>query len=194
MKYEEKILTSERILECFQELAGKDSYSAFDKIYNHYYNKLFRQALFYMKHPDEAQEIVADVFIALWQTRKILDKVRDPDAYLFIALKHARSKYISKYYCEKHELLTDELPDILSDSSTDLSLVNTEMTQKYQSALSKLPPRCAEVFRLVRIERKKYSEAAEILNISVKTVDNQMNKAVKILYSELKEHLFSIFF
>ncbi|MCC8146799.1 MAG: sigma-70 family RNA polymerase sigma factor, partial [Bacteroidales bacterium] len=149
---------------------------------------------YYLKAPDDSREIVADVFVALWQTRKILDKVQDPDAYLFIALKHARSKYIGKKYKERPELLTDELPDTFSASLSDSSLLDNEMSEKYQHALSKLPPRCAEVFRLVRREKKKYSEAAEILGISVKTVDNQMNKAVKILYAELKEHLFSIFF
>jgi RNA polymerase sigma-70 factor (ECF subfamily) len=141
-----------------------------------------------------AQEVTADVFVAIWQARKILDKVDNPDAYLFIALKHARAKYVEHRYQNRQELLTDQLPETTSETKTDSGLLDNELQEKYRAAFEKLPPRCAEVFRLVREEKKKYAEAAELLNISVKTVDNQMNKAVKILYSELKEHLFFAFF
>jgi RNA polymerase sigma-70 factor (ECF subfamily) len=177
----------------FRQIANHDSHPDFQFVYNHYYNKLFRQALYYLGNPDAAQEVTADVFVALWQTRKVLDKVENPDAYLFIALKHARAKYVERYYQNQHELLTGQFPETYSDT-TDSDLLDEELQEKYRTAFQKLPPRCAEVFRLVREEKKKYAEAAELLNISVKTVDNQMNKAVKILYSELKEHLFSAFF
>ncbi len=184
-----------KILEHFLEVSHNNSQASFRIIYNHYYNQLFRQALYYFEDPDISQEIVSDVFVALWQSRKILHRVEDPDAYLFISLKHARSKYIRQHYREKQELFTDSLPHTYdAGEGADSDVLDKEAEAKYQEALAKLPPRCAEVFRLVREEKKKYAEAAELLGISVKTVDNQMNKAVKILYSELKEHLFSAFF
>jgi RNA polymerase sigma-70 factor (ECF subfamily) len=182
------------IREHLRRIALHDSHPDFQIVYNHYYNKLFRQALYYLDNPDAAQEVTADVFVALWQTRKVLDKVEKPDAYLFIALKHARAKYIERHYQNQNELLTDQLPETPLDTNADSDLLDEELQEKYRAAFLKLPPRCAEVFRLVREEKKKYAEAAKLLNISVKTVDNQMNKAVKILYSELKEHLFSTFF
>ncbi|GHU81094.1 hypothetical protein FACS1894145_8050 [Bacteroidia bacterium] len=97
-------------------------------------------------------------------------------------------------WLNQNELVTDQLPEIAFDKETDSDLRNEELQEKYYEACRKLPPRCLEVFRLVREDRKKYAEVAELLQISIKTVDNQMNKAVKILYSELKEHLFSAFF
>lgn len=180
-----------------KEIAESDCPDSFRLLYNHYYTKLFRQALYYLNNNlDYAQEVVADVFVALWQSRKILDTITNSDAYLFIALKHAAARYVEKNYRKKTELLIENLPDTNYNSSdeTDFDIVDVELQKKYKQALEKLPPRCAEVFRLVREERKKYSEVAEMLGISPKTVDNQMNKAVKLLYEELKENLFIVFF
>ncbi len=172
------------------------SSQCFRKVYNHYYDRLLRQAMFYLNNNFEsAQEVVSDVFVALWQGRKVLHQVNNPDAYIFIALKHAAARYVEVHYKKNRELLTENLPDIhASDSISDSDIVNQELKEKYKAALKELPPRCAEVFRLVREEGKKYSEVADILGISIKTVDNQMSKATKILYEELKENLFSIFF
>lgn len=187
----------EDILVFLKEISQSESSDSFRKLYNHYYNKLFRQALFYLNNnPDYAQEVVSDVFVALWQSRKILDTITNPDSYLFIALKHAAARYVEKNFKDKTELLTENLPDTDSrtENDSDFDLVDTELQNKYKEALDKLPPRCAEVFRLVREERKKYSEVANILGISTKTVENQMNKAIKMLYEELKENLFAVFF
>lgn len=187
----------EDILQFLHQISESDCPESFRLLYNHYYKKLFRQALFYLNNnPDYAQEVVSDVFVALWQSRKILDGITDPDAYLFIALKHASARFVEKNYKRNTELIIDNLPETDYNNSdiTDFDIVDTELQKKYKEALDKLPPRCAEVFRLVREERKKYSEVAEILGISPKTVDNQMSKAVKILYDELKENLFIVFF
>jgi len=179
-----------------KKISDNDCADSFRTLYNHYYNRLFQQALYYLNnHPDYAQEVVSDVFIALWQGRKVLKNVTNPDAYLFIALKHAAARYIEKNFKQKPELLTENLPDIQATGErSDQELIDRELWEKYKEALNNLPPRCAEVFRLVREERKKYSEVAEILGISTKTVDNQMNKATKLLYDQLKENLFTVFF
>ena len=186
----------EHILTYLKTLSQRDDVESFKKLYDHYYNRLFQQALYYLNNNcDRAQEVVSDVFIALWQGRKVLDRVTNPDAYLFIAIKHAATRYIEQHYKKERELLTENLPDIYStESSSDTGLREEELILKYKQALESLPPRCAEIFKLIREERKKYSEVAEILGISVKTVDNQMNKAVKLLYAQLKENLFFIFF
>ncbi len=185
------------ILSSLKEIAETDCPDSFRLLYNHYYQKLFRQALFYLNNnPDYAQEVIADVFVALWQSRKILDTITNPDSYLFIALKHAAAHYIEQNYKKKPELLTENLPDAdcSNADTTDFNLRDKELQERYKAALDKLPPRCREVFRLVREERKKYSDVATILGISTKTVDNQMNKAIKILYEDLKENLFVVLF
>ena len=181
---------------CLKKISDNNCTDSFRFLYDHYYNRLFRQALYYLNNnPDYAQEVVSDVFIALWQSRKVLKNVSNPDSYIFIALKHAAARYVEKNFNHAHELLTENLPDInIADNKSDNDIIEKELRKKYREALNNLPPRCAEVFRLVREEKKKYSEVAEILGISPKTVDNQMNKAVKLLYEQLKDNLFAIFF
>ncbi len=181
------------ILDHLLLISEEDSHSSFQIIYNHYYHKLFRQALSYFTDPDIAQEIVSDIFVSLWQARSVLNKVKNPDAYLFIALKNARAKYVARNYNERNELLLEQLPETNSVTDAEIDLIHTELQKKYLDAVNNLPPRCAEVFRLVREEKKKYAEVAEQLQISTKTVDNQMTKAVKLLYAELKDHLFLFF-
>ena len=180
-------------LALIRNIAQHDSHSDFRAVYNLYYKRLFRQALYYFPNPETAREVVADVFVSLWQSRKILDKVKDPDAYFFISLKHTCSKLVEKRTTSLSFTSLDDLTEWKEDHLSDRLLVDHELQTKYKEALKKLPPRCAEVFRLVREEKKKYAEVAELLNISPKTVDNQLNKAVKLLYSELKEHLFCLF-
>ena len=188
--------TRDNINDCLKNISESDCSGSFRIVYDHYYKRLFRQALYYLNNnPDCAQEVVSDVFVALWQGRKVLKNVTNPDAYLFIALKHATARYVKKNFKQSHELLTENLPDIqTADNSSDKDLIEKELQAKYKEALNNLPPRCAEVFRLVREEKKKYSEVAGILGISPKTVDNQMNKAVKLLYEQLKDNLFLFFF
>ena len=184
------------INDCLKNISEIDCSGSFRIVYDHYYKRLFRQALYYLNNNyDCAQEVVSDVFVALWQGRKILKNVANPDAYLFIALKHATARYVEKNFKQNHELLTENLPDIhYADNKSDNDIIDNELQEKYKEALNNLPPRCAEVFRLVREEKKKYSEVADILGISPKTVDNQMNKAVKLLYEQLKDNLFVFFF
>ena len=181
---------------CLKKISDSNCADSFRILYDHYYNRLFRQALYYLNNnPDYAQEVVSDVFVALWQGRQLLKNVSNPDSYIFIALKHAAARYVEKNFKQNHELLTENLPDIhTADDKSDNNLIDKELQNKYEEALNNLPPRCAEVFRLVREEKKKYSEVAELLGISPKTVDNQMNKAIKILYEQLKDNLLVLFF
>ena len=135
---------------CLKKISDSDCSGSFRTVYDHYYNRLFRQALYYLNNnPDYAQEVVSDVFVAIWQGRKVLKNVTDSDAYLFIALKHAAARYVEKNFKQSHELLTENLPDIYSaDNKSDSELIDKELQEKYKEALNNLPPRCAEVFRL----------------------------------------------
>lgn len=187
-----KILNPEQIQSHLLQVALNDSHEDFRILYDYYYPRLFAQAYSFFNDSETAREVIVDLFVGLWQSRKILNKVQNPDAYFFIALKHARAKYIEKNITKNQNLLIDQIPDSITTVSSDSLLIEKELDEKFQHAFAKLPPRCAEVFRLVRQEKKKYSDVAEIMGISIKTVDSQMNKAVKILYEELKEYLFCV--
>lgn len=134
------------------------------------------------------EDLAQEVFIRLWQKRNQLNITHSIGAYLRRmaineALVHIRKN--KKYHI-------DELNPTLHDSSEDGSeeqFLYGELKQHITLAIDMLPPRCRTVFQLSRFEELTYREIAEKLDISIKTVENQMGKALKILREKLKGYL-----
>jgi len=138
---------------------------------------------------DAAKEIVHSVFIRIWEIRYEFDWDKPTKSYLFASvynrsLNYVRNnkKFMSHEEASLHNLRTDE-----TVYSNDLE--TAELQSRIKSAIMRLPEKCREVFELSRFENKKYSEIALHLNISVKTVESQMSKALYILKEELKDYL-----
>ena len=82
-------LQHDSINDYFYLIAKEDCFLSFRLVYNHYYSKLFNQAIRSLHDPDSAQKAVVDIFVSLWINRKGLDKITDPDAYFLLSLKNA---------------------------------------------------------------------------------------------------------
>lgn len=138
-----------------------------------------------MKYEEWAQEIVLDVFMKLWEQRARLPEVNNIEDYCFILTKNASLNYLEKE--NRHSTLSSEqLPELSgqADSPED-TLISEELFARYVKALDRLPERCREVFIRLREEKQSYAQVAEELNISTKTVDAQLQKAL----TRLKEAL-----
>lgn len=159
----------------------------FKALYNLLYDRFFRIAFYFVKQDYLAQEIVLDVFMILWKKRADLPKLKSFDNYSFILLKNTSLAYLSK---RKTETITIEEAVLTEDSeSTPIDkLLNEELLLVYIRALEELPPRCREVFILIREKGYSYKEAADKLQISPKTVDAQLQKALSKLKTQLKEY------
>ncbi|MBV7532391.1 RNA polymerase sigma-70 factor [Chitinophaga sp. sic0106] len=133
----------------------------------------------------EAEEIVQQVFLKLWEKRDTIVITGPVKSYLFSAIRNAAISQWRKatVRSEKETAYSQH-----RDAATQAAEVR-ELEQLYHQALERLPERCREVFVLSRHQQLKYAEIAETMNISVKTVENQMGKALKILHQELKEYL-----
>ena len=158
----------------------------FQKVFDLYYNQLCRFASGYLQDTDDAQEIVQQVFINLWQQKDTIDPDRQIKSYLFTSVKNRclnhirdRKKFRSYYLDVEAEL---EIPIAEKDN-----LLEQDLEKQLAQALDKLPEKCREIFMLCRFEDMKYKEVAQKLNISQKTVEAQMTKALKILREELKD-------
>ena len=158
----------------------------FQKVFELYYNPLCRFASAYLKDADNAEEIVQQVFINLWQQKDTIDPDRQIKSYLFTAVKNRclnhirdRKKFRSYYLDVEAEL---EIPIAGKDN-----LLEQDLEKQLAEALDKLPEKCREIFMLCRFENMKYKEVAKKLDISQKTVEAQMTKALKILREELKD-------
>lgn len=178
-------MTEQEVRRYLRQMKDEDSQQGFRNFYDLTYDRLFRIAYYYVKNEEWAQEIVLDVFMRLWEQRNTLPEVQSIEDYCFILTKNASLNYLEKE--SRHTTLsTDYLPEptVQADSPED-TLISEELFARYVKALDRLPERCREVFIRIREEKQSYAQVAEELDISVKTVDAQLQKAL----TRLKEML-----
>ena len=157
--------------------------AAFKQLFAAQYEPLCRHALTYLKDEHAAEDVVQATFIRFWETKK--DLISSPDARYYLVTA-VRNNCISELRKTKASPVryTESEPEPepeLHFTALQQREAATEQSQRIAAALDKLPPKCREVFLLIKLHGASYKHAAETLGISVKTVEAQMGKAVKIL-------------
>jgi len=169
------------------ELLQKGNVAAFDSLFEGYSPKLYGFALKYFRNETDAEELVQEVFVKVWENRQALKSELSFKSYLFtIALnqirKHFNKQAVSLRYLESLQQepeLTDN-PALQND--------DYETTLKHIDFLiEQMPPRRQEIFRKSKLEGKSSKEIAAELNISAGTVDNQVSEALRYLRSHLNQ-------
>ncbi|MEM6396669.1 MAG: RNA polymerase sigma-70 factor [Bacteroidota bacterium] len=165
-----------------------DDRSAFKQIFSTHYQDVCRVINRYIADPGLTEDLAQEVFIRLWKKRHDISIETNLPAYLRRmgvneALAHLRKK--TRF---KADELPMHLPGQTAPSATEQSDLH-ELQDRISAALKKLPPRCRLVFELSRYEDLSNREIAEQLELSIKTVENQMTKALKLLRSELADYL-----
>lgn len=161
----------------------------FDRIYVTYYSRMLRFAKEYVLFDEDAEDVVQDVFLLLWEKREVLDIQVSLVSYLFSLVKNRSLDYL------RHKVVAEEYRQELTFKLSALEQLNYTFTseedieQAVTKAIDKLPERCREIFLKSRIEGMKYREIADELDISMNTVENQMSIALKKLRIELKDYL-----
>jgi len=170
-------------LRLIQERLSASDESALIRLYQTCYKKLFHFAKAIVRTNELAEEAVEDVFINLWCRRHSVSCINDLNVYLYTAVKNASLNILSKKARELVAAPFDFLNIELQDEflSPDEMMITEEIMRKMQRAVEALPPRCKMIFKLVREDGLKYKDVADILNISVNTIDAQMAIAVKKL-------------
>ena len=163
---------------------------AFKQLFNHYYPKLIQLALAFVPGIVAAQEVVSDLFYKILKNPIILKNVNDFDNYIFLAVKNQSYTYLKK---NKNRLIFDSIDQkedyIISNfKNPENSLISDELFQLVKKVVQKLPPKRKAVYQLIKEEGKKYKEVADILGISVKTVELQMSLALKVLRKSVREY------
>ncbi|WP_153796326.1 RNA polymerase sigma-70 factor [Foetidibacter luteolus] len=160
---------------------------ALAELYQHFHKKLQHFAKAIVRNEETAEELVEDVFVKLWCNRNRIASIENLTVYLYVAVKNKSLNTLSRKATELVSKGFDFL-DIDIDDNTpgpqDL-MITAEMMQRMNKAIDALPPRCKMIFKLVREDGLKYKEVAEILNISVNTIDAQMAIAVKRICTAL---------
>ena len=161
----------------------------FEQLFKAKYNPLCAFASGIINDSDAAEEIVQEVFVKLWAQRDKIDVSASISSYLYSAVRNAalnaiKHLQVKEAYKKQNKIERDNAENVVSDA-----LIGTELEQKINDAISHLPSERKKIFLLSRTEGLKYKEIAEKLEISVKTVENQMGKALASLRNELAEFI-----
>lgn len=163
--------------------------TAFEMLFRTYYKPLCNYAYSFVQNKDEAEEIVQATFLSVWEKRDTLAIHTGVKPYLYAMVRNA-SLNVLKHEKIKQQHVAGELAVAeRSVESVTRTVMASELESRIYKALDKLPEQCRLVFKLSRFEELKYAEIAEHLNISIKTVENQMGKALKIMREQLKDYL-----
>ncbi len=159
-----------------------------------YFSSLSYFAQKYISDLDTCKEIVHNVFINIWEKREEFDFEKPAKSYLFTSVYNRCMNFIRDNKKFKTDVELEEINNISDLSQHSETIEAAELESKIWKVINSLPEKCREVFVLNRFEDKKYSEIAEHLNISVKTVETQMSKALKTLREHLKDYLHLLLF
>ncbi len=163
---------------------------AFNELFLIYYDRLVAFSMSYIKQREHAEELSSELFVKLWLKRDTLRDILNPEVYLYVAVKNAAlnhlrdSKKSSQLTVDDVDGLTLEFGD---DSGPEVE--TKELTRKLNEAIAALPEQRRIIFKLIKENELKCREVALILNISVRTVENQLYKAVKTLADVISPYL-----
>jgi RNA polymerase sigma-70 factor (ECF subfamily) len=160
---------------------------AFEEFYHRYFSSLFNYVYSRINDRFTSQEIVQELFVSIWQKRAVLN-IQDCKSYLFSA---AKKLIITHYRAEMSRQNRNTIWDSARETSAETTFQDTlalDLQNRYHEALHLLPEKCRQVFTMSRQGISNRDVALE-LNISEKTVEQHITKALRILKGYLKEHL-----
>jgi RNA polymerase sigma-70 factor (family 1) len=177
------------ILNWWKLITLHDDDKAFESLFYLLNTPLIKFSTMYVHQKEAAEEIVSDVFVKCWMSRKSLADVHNMDTYLFVAVKNQSLNYVKKY-SHIHLVQVEDTNEIkfVKTFNPQEELEKKELLFKMEKAIEGLPRQCRIIFRLIREDGIKYKEVAEILNISPRTVQTQLFRAMKKLSAVLSEY------
>lgn len=170
------------------DYTAADREIAFERAFKEHFKALHAYAFTIIKDEENAEEIVQNVFFKLWEKKEQMEAITSLKAYLYKAtyndslnfLKHTKVRAAYETYVKSSN----------SEGSNAIDTLSTkELQAKIDKALNELPEQCRTIFQMSRFEELKYREIADQLGLSVKTVENQMGKALKVLREKLADCL-----
>ncbi len=169
------MIIASKIIDLQYRIARLDDQQAYRELYTSLYSYLFGFAKTIVQSRESAEEVVSDVFIKLWERRKELEKIENLKVYLYVATRNIAFNYLDKQKRNSTNSIDDVESEFTSiDFDPEQLLITADMLALIQKAIDQLPPKCKIIFKLAKEDGLKYREIAEVLNISVKTVENQL--------------------
>ncbi len=180
-------------VELIQCLKEKGDRAAFEELYNRYWKKLLVQALIKLKSEAEAEEVVQDVFMGLWERRGAIEIRKTFHTYMASCVKY---QILTRLARQRKQIAFEQESRLAISEGLNLTedWLNYETTRRQiEETVHCLPEKCQLVFRLSREEGYSQKEIAEALGISTKTVETHLGKALKTIRTSIQGFLFSLF-
>jgi RNA polymerase sigma-70 factor (family 1) len=173
-------IAASRILYLQNRISRFDDQLAYKELFVSFYPALFQFVRGILKSRQSAEEIVSDLFIKIWEKRKTLEEIQNLRVYCFVAARHLSINQLEKQK-RQHHVNIDDYKTHLYHTAPDPEecMISAEMLRLIYQVVEDLPPRCKLSFKLVKEYGFKYREAAEILQVSEKTIENQLSIALK---------------
>jgi RNA polymerase sigma-19 factor, ECF subfamily len=172
-------------------LAQRDE-TAFEQVFKTHFKRLHAYAFTILRDEVEAEEMVQQVFFKLWERNETLSLSGSVSAYLYRAVHNESLNYIKHQKVRSNHQLHVAYSMKKEVEHPAKKVMAGELEKKIHSALNELPEQCRTIFQMSRFDELKYREIADKLGISIKTVENQMGKALKLLREKLVDFLIFI--
>lgn len=174
--------------ELFELIANWNHEEAFDEIFRRHYASLCLYAMRFINDQHSAEDVVQELFVKFWERRNELQINVSVQSYLYKSTYHASLNYLRGKKVRGSYQANVQSESVELSDTTD-SMIQGELEYRIESEINDLPSRTQEIFKLNRFENKKYREIAQDLNISIKTVEAHMSKALRTLTLNLAEYL-----
>lgn len=163
---------------------------AFKVLFDKYATRLFQFSYSFLKDKLLAEEAVSDVFFKVWLKRSELMNIENIKAYLFKATYNVSLNYLSEMKRKKAVSLEDVEVELGVDMvCPETEMINRELKKMIDRAIESLPPRCKLIYKMAKVENLRYKEIAELLDISVKTINHQLSIALKKIGEIIRKYL-----
>ena len=157
---------------------------AFDQLYEAYGHKLYLFALSILKSKEDAEEVVQNTYLKIWEKRKSIDSDHSFKSFLFTVAYNLTVDLLRERLKER-KYRENILNKAISNYNIDEAIEFGDLLEHVQQIIKELPPRKNEIYQLSRMDHLSYIEIAEKLNISVKTVENSINFSINFIKKRL---------
>jgi RNA polymerase sigma-70 factor (ECF subfamily) len=165
-----------------------DNMLAFDGFYKKYSKKIYKFGYSILKSSEDAENLVQDVFLNLWENRHKIEKNSSAKSYIFTIAYHSSITLIRRKIRESGFIEHLKSVQEINEKPVNIDLEFNEMSKNLETIINNLPSRQKEIYLLVREERLKHEEIAKRLNISINTVETHMSRALQTIRKKMGKY------
>jgi len=167
-----------------------DSQTAFAELFNRYKKKLYYFALSYLNDSAEAEEVVQSVFVRLWENRSTLDETMSIKNFIYKSTVNACYNFLKKKAVRNRYLENELVAFNEAENRSYDEIFYKDLKRQIDNIISSLPSQQQQIFQLSRFEGLSHADIADKLNLSIRTVENQIYRALKVIKDNLKVEYF----